>query len=65
MITRRTLLAGSASAALALPVLANDMVDLRLPGGPSLRPLEPSFHSIFRSTGSAVTTTRWLIVSNR
>lgn len=43
MISRRTLLAGGAGAALALPVLAKDMVDLRLPGGPSLRPLGPAF----------------------
>jgi DMSO/TMAO reductase YedYZ molybdopterin-dependent catalytic subunit len=43
MISRRTLLAGGASAALALPVLARDMADLRLPGGPSLRPYEPGF----------------------
>lgn len=43
MISRRTLLAGGASAAFALPVLAKDMADLRLPGGPSLRPFEPGF----------------------
>lgn len=43
MISRRTLLAGGAGAALALPVLAKEMADLRLPGGPSLRPFEPGF----------------------
>ena len=41
-VTRRTLLAG-AGAALAAPVLGQKLVDLGLPGGPSLRPLEPGF----------------------
>ena len=43
MISRRTLIAGGATAVLALPVLAQDMADLMLPGGPSLRPFEPAF----------------------
>ncbi len=42
--TRRSLIAGAgASAAVALPVLADRMVDLGLPGGPSARPLLPRF----------------------
>jgi DMSO/TMAO reductase YedYZ molybdopterin-dependent catalytic subunit len=42
--TRRSLIAGAgASAAIALPVLADRMVDLDLPGGPSARPLLPRF----------------------
>jgi DMSO/TMAO reductase YedYZ molybdopterin-dependent catalytic subunit len=42
--TRRTLIAGAgASAALTLPVLAQRMVDLALPGGPSVRPMGPRF----------------------
>ncbi len=43
-VTRRSLIAGAgASAAIALPVLADRMVDLGLPGGPSARPLLPRF----------------------
>lgn len=41
--TRRALIAGAGTAALAAPVLAQKMVDLDLPGGPSLRDLEPAF----------------------
>ncbi len=41
--TRRALIAGAGTAALAAPVLAQKMVDLGLPGGPSLRDLEPAF----------------------
>ncbi len=42
--TRRSLIAGAgASAAIALPVLADRMADLGLPGGPSARPLQPRF----------------------
>jgi DMSO/TMAO reductase YedYZ molybdopterin-dependent catalytic subunit len=42
--TRRSLIAGAgAGAAIALPVLAQRMVDLGLPGGPSARPLAPRF----------------------
>lgn len=40
--TRRTLVAGAATA-LAAPALAQRLVDLGLPGGPSERPLEPRF----------------------
>jgi len=45
-LTRRALIAGAGGAALAAPVLAQElgrMIDLGLPGGPSLRPLEPAF----------------------
>ncbi len=43
-MTRRTLIAGAgAGAALTLPVLADRMVDLGLPGGPSARPVLPRF----------------------
>ena len=43
-LTRRTLIAGAgAGATIALPVLAQRMVDLGLPGGPSARPLTPRF----------------------
>jgi DMSO/TMAO reductase YedYZ molybdopterin-dependent catalytic subunit len=46
-LTRRALLAGAGAgglgAALAVPVLAQKLIDLGLPGGPSLRPLEPAF----------------------
>ena len=43
-LTRRSLIAGAgAGAAVALPVLAQRMVDLGLPGGPSARPLLPRF----------------------
>jgi DMSO/TMAO reductase YedYZ molybdopterin-dependent catalytic subunit len=41
-IGRRQLLAGAA-ASLAVPVGAQGLVDLRLPGGPSHRPLSPTF----------------------
>lgn len=42
--TRRSLIAGAgASAALTLPVLAQRVVDLGLPGGPSVRPMGPRF----------------------
>lgn len=41
-IGRRQLLAGAA-ASLAVPVGAQGLVDLRLPGGPSDRPLSPAF----------------------
>jgi DMSO/TMAO reductase YedYZ molybdopterin-dependent catalytic subunit len=44
LVTRRALIAGAgAGSALALPVLAQRMVDLGLPGGPSARPLLPRF----------------------
>ncbi len=46
-LTRRALIAGAGvgglGAALAVPALAQKLVDLGLPGGPSLRPLEPAF----------------------
>ncbi|MFN4037773.1 MAG: molybdopterin-dependent oxidoreductase [Erythrobacter sp.] len=42
-LTRRAWLAGAGGAALAAPVLGEKLVDLGLPGGPSLRPLEPAF----------------------
>ncbi|PLK22957.1 oxidase [Porphyrobacter sp. TH134] len=42
-LTRRALIAGAGGAALAAPVLAQSLVDLGLPGGPSLRPLDPAF----------------------
>lgn len=41
--TRRALIAGAGTAALAGPVLGQKVIDLGLPGGPSLRPLEPRF----------------------
>jgi DMSO/TMAO reductase YedYZ molybdopterin-dependent catalytic subunit len=45
--TRRALIAGAGvgglGAALTAPALAQKLVDLGLPGGPSLRPLEPAF----------------------
>lgn len=41
-LTRRHLIAG-AGAGLILPAAAQRMADLALPGGPSLRPLEPRF----------------------
>ena len=42
--TRRSLIAGAgAGATIALPVLAQRMIDLGLPGGPSARPLLPRF----------------------
>lgn len=45
-LTRRALIAGAGSAALAAPLLAQQagrMIDLALPGGPSLRPTTPAF----------------------
>ena len=45
-LTRRALIAGAGGAALAAPLLAQElgqMIDLGLPGGPSLRPLTPAF----------------------
>ena len=46
-LTRRALIAGAGTAALAAPVLgqrlAGQLVDLGLPGGPSLRPTTPAF----------------------
>jgi DMSO/TMAO reductase YedYZ molybdopterin-dependent catalytic subunit len=43
-LTRRSLIAGAgAGAALTLPALAQRMVDLGLPGGPSARPMGPRF----------------------
>lgn len=46
-LSRRALIAGAGvgglGAALAAPALAQKLVDLGLPGGPSLRPLEPAF----------------------
>ena len=46
-LSRRTLIAGAGGAALAAPLvaqqLAGKLVDLGLPGGPGLRPLEPVF----------------------
>jgi len=43
--TRRALIAGAGTAALAAPALAKlgGMIDLALPGGPSLRPTTPAF----------------------
>lgn len=44
-LTRRALIAGAGTAALAAPALAKlgGMIDLGLPGGPSLRPTTPDF----------------------
>lgn len=46
-LSRRALIAGAGSAALAAPGLAKlaggGMIDLGLPGGPSLRPTTPAF----------------------
>ena len=42
-ITRRALIAGAGGAALAAPAIGQKLVDLGLPGGPSLRPLAPAF----------------------
>jgi len=42
-LTRRALIAGASGAALAGPVLGQRLVDLGLPGGPSLRPTTPAF----------------------
>ncbi len=44
IITRRTLITSAgASAAFVLPAVAQRMVDLGLPGGPSARPMSPRF----------------------
>lgn len=42
-LTRRALIAGAGTTALAAPLLAQKVIDLGLPGGPSLRPLDPRF----------------------
>lgn len=42
-LTRRALIAGAGTAALATPVLGQKLIDLGLPGGPSLRPTTPDF----------------------
>lgn len=42
-LTRRAMIAGAGGAAMAAPLLAQKMVDLGLPGGPSLRPMDPAF----------------------
>lgn len=43
-VTRRSMIAGAGvGAALTLPVLAQRMIDLGLPGGPSARPMGPRF----------------------
>lgn len=44
-LTRRALIAGAGTAALAAPAVASlsGMIDLGLPGGPSLRPTTPDF----------------------
>ncbi|MFN3864541.1 MAG: molybdopterin-dependent oxidoreductase [Erythrobacter sp.] len=42
-LTRRALIAGAGTVALAAPVLGQKLVDLGLPGGPSLRPTTPAF----------------------
>lgn len=47
-LTRRAVIAGAAGGALAAPglaqkLIADGMIDLGLPGGPSLRPLTPTF----------------------
>lgn len=45
-LSRRALIAGAGTAALAAPVLAQQagrLIDLALPGGPSLRPTTPAF----------------------
>ncbi|MBA4767579.1 MAG: molybdopterin-dependent oxidoreductase [Porphyrobacter sp.] len=44
-LTRRALIAGAGTAAVAAPALAKlgGMIDLALPGGPSLRPTTPAF----------------------
>jgi DMSO/TMAO reductase YedYZ molybdopterin-dependent catalytic subunit len=43
--TRRALIAGAGTAAIAVPAMAklSGMIDLGLPGGPSLRPITPAF----------------------
>lgn len=43
MLSRRTLIASGAIGTVALPALAERLVDLKLPGGPSQRPLSPIF----------------------
>jgi DMSO/TMAO reductase YedYZ molybdopterin-dependent catalytic subunit len=42
-LSRRAMIAGAGGAALAAPLLAQKLVDLGLPGGPSLRPMDPAF----------------------
>ncbi len=42
-LSRRAVIAGAGGAALAAPLVAQKLVDLGLPGGPSLRPTTPSF----------------------
>jgi DMSO/TMAO reductase YedYZ molybdopterin-dependent catalytic subunit len=42
-LTRRALIGGAGGAALMAPALGQKLIDLGLPGGPSLRPLEPAF----------------------
>lgn len=42
-LTRRALIAGAGTTALAAPLLAQKVIDLGLPGGPRLRPLDPQF----------------------
>jgi len=42
-LTRRAVIAGAGGATLAAPLLAQQLIDLGLPGGPSARPLEPAF----------------------
>lgn len=42
-LTRRALIAGAGTAALTAPVLGQKLIDLGLPGGPSLRPTTPDF----------------------
>lgn len=46
-LSRRAVMAGAGGAAIAAPLLAQkltgQLVDLGLPGGPSLRPMEPAF----------------------
>lgn len=42
-LTRRALIAGVGTTALAAPVLGQKLVDLGLPGGPGLRPTTPAF----------------------
>lgn len=42
-LTRRALIAGAGTTALAAPLLAQKVIDLGLPGGPGLRPLDPQF----------------------
>ena len=43
MLTRRTLIASAGAAAAVGTAIADQLVDLRLPGGPSQRPMTPRF----------------------